>query len=309
METQHPISHVMSVALAVADIEASTTFYRDLWQLELLDRDGDLRYFGSACSENHILRLRESSQPRIDLVTFAVRDREGVDGLTESVGRLEGGRVVEEPRERAGRGGGYAARCFDVDGRLIEFATEVERRPFTELEPGESRPRKISHVVFNTPHIERTRKWYEEVLGFRVSDWVEDFFCFLRTGRDHHLLAFSRSDHTSLNHVSFELRGLDEFMRATGRLMRAGVNPVWGPGRHGAGDNTFSYFHEPTTGFVMEYTTALQLIDDERGWTPKRWSTSPEDTDQWGTSNPFDDTVLKALHGHEDPGLWTPPPV
>jgi catechol 2,3-dioxygenase-like lactoylglutathione lyase family enzyme len=177
------------------------------------------------------------------------------------------------------------------------------------VEERESRPKSISHVVFNTGDLTRTRDFYQTVLGFKVSDWVQDFFCFMRTGRTHHILAFAQSRHSSLNHVSFEVRGLDEFMRATGSMMRRGHEPVWGPGRHGAGDNTFSYFRDPTTGFVMEYTTALQQIDDEHGWTPKVYSTSDEDTDQWGTSNPFDEVVLTTMHGQADPGLWIPPPV
>lgn len=305
----NPISHVMSVSLAVPDVDAATVFYRDLWQLELVDRDDERRYFAAGCAEDHILRIRHDDTPRVDLVTFAVDSPEGVDTVIERVGRAEGGRVVEEPGARQDRGGGYAARFFDVDGRLVELAADVALRPFREVEEGESRPRHISHVVFNTPDIQRTRRWYEQVLGFRVSDWVQDFFCFLRTGKTHHILAFAQSNHASLNHVSFELRGLDEFMRGTGRLTRHGVRPVWGPGRHGAGDNTFSYFREPAAGFVMEYTTALQLVDEAHGWTPKVWGTSPEETDQWGTSNPFDEEVFAMLHGSPDAGLWVPPPV
>ncbi|MFC5209581.1 VOC family protein [Pseudonocardia sulfidoxydans] len=162
--------------------------------------------------------------------------------------------------------------------------------------------------MFNTRDLDRTRRFYESALGFQVSDWVEDFFCFLRTGRQHHIVAFTSSRQTSLNHVSFEVRGLDEFMRATGAMMRQGHRPLWGPGRHGAGDNTFSYFQDPGTGYVMEYTTALQQIDLEHGWTPKVYSASPEETDQWGTANPFDEVILAEMHGHTDPGLWTTPP-
>jgi hypothetical protein len=177
------------------------------------------------------------------------------------------------------------------------------------VEEGESRPVRSATSVFNTATSTPPAASTSTVLDFRVSDWVEDFFCFMRTGRVHHILAFTQSEHASLNHVSFEVRGLDEFMRATGSMMRRGFQPVWGPGRHGAGNNTFSYFKDPGTNFVMEYTTALQLIDDEHGWTPKVYSTSAEDTDQWGTSNPFDEIVLETLHGKPDPGLWTPPPA
>ena len=74
--------------------------------------------------------------------------------------------------------------------------------------------------------------------------------CFLRVRRNHHILAISEGPHVSLNHISFEMRGLDEFMRGTGRLIRSGSAPLWGPGRHGAGDNTFSYFADATGKIV-----------------------------------------------------------
>jgi len=217
--------------------------------------------------------------------------------------------MIREPGERQEFGGGYSCLFFDCDGRAIELATEVDQRIYQEVSNGESRPKFISHVVFNTVDLHKTVNWYRNVLGFKISDWVEDFFCFMRTGKWHHLIAFARSSMTSLNHVSFELLGLDEFMRGTGRLMRAGHNPLWGPGRHGAGDNTYSYFQEPSTGFVMEYSTALQIIDEEHGWTPKVWGTTPEERDQWGTANEFDEVILAKMAPANDPTLWTPPTI
>lgn len=308
-KTLHPITHIRSVAIGVPNLAKSYAFYRDLWQLPLVASDDDRLYFGAGCPENYILRLRESAESRVDLITFGVIDRAGVDALASRVGADAQSHLVKEPAPRQDAGAGYSCMFFDCDGRLVELAAEVEHRAFVPVEERESRPKHISHVVFNTPDLQRTRTWYEQVLGFKVSDWLQDYFCFMRTGATHHLVAFARSKNTSLNHLSFELRGLDEFMRGTGRLIRNGYTPVWGPGRHGAGDNTFSYFREPSTNFIMEYTTALQIIDEEHGWTPKVYGNSPEETDQWGTSNAFDDLVLAAMHPSTDPGLWVPPPA
>ena len=47
-------------------------------------------------------------------------------------------------------------------------------------------PLKLGHVAFFTPDIARTVGFYEKVLGFRVSDWIGDFFCFMRCSPDHH---------------------------------------------------------------------------------------------------------------------------
>jgi catechol 2,3-dioxygenase-like lactoylglutathione lyase family enzyme len=301
------ITYVRHVGLGVPDLAAAREFYEHHWQLEVVDVQEGLVYLGAACPESHVLRLRATEEPRVDLLSLAADTREAVDRAADRVARHPTSRLILEPGVRQDLGGGYAMRFLDCDGRTVEVSAEVPGRPFRPVEHEDSRPKTISHVVFNTDDLTRTHLFYEQVLGFKVSDWVEDFFCFMRTGRAHHILAFTRSPHSSLNHVAFEVNGLDEFMRATGGMMRRGFQPVWGPGRHGAGNNTFSYFRDPSTGFVMEYTTELQLIDDEHGWTPKVYPA--DDTDRWGTSNELDNTVRSLMRGRPDPGLWTPPPV
>ncbi len=130
--------------------------------------------------------------------------------------------------------------------------------------------------------------------------------CFLRVRRNHHILAISEGPHVSLNHISFEMRGLDEFMRGTGRLIRSGSAPLWGPGRHGAGDNTFSYFAD-ATGNVVEYTTELETVDDDT-WVPRRFEFTPEAADQWGTAGSME-KMIPAMFNEPDKGLWINAPV
>jgi len=111
----------------------------------------------------------------------------------------------------------------------------------------------------------------------------------------------------SLHHASFELRGLDEYMRGTGRLLRAGVEKIWGPGRHMAGNNTFSYFLDPH-GNTVEYTTELDIIDEDT-WHPSIYDFSdPEVTDQWGTANAMNEFVAKRSFNDPD-AVFVAPPV
>lgn len=303
------LSHVRHVGLGVPDIARAREFYAAHWQLEVVHSEDGCVYLGSGCPESYVLRLRTSEEPRVDFVGFGVDTVAEVEALAASVAHHPDAKIVAEPGPRQDHGRGYAFRFLDCDGRTVEISADVAWRPFRPVEAGESRPIAISHVVHNTADVERTRTFYESTLGLKVSDWVEDFFCFMRSGPSHHIVAFTRAGHSSLNHVAFEMRGLDEFMRGTGSMIRRGHDLLWGPGRHGAGDNTFAYFADPGTGFVLEYTTALQKINDDHGWTPKVYSTSDEDTDQWGTANQFDDHVMAVLHGRQDPGLWVPPPM
>lgn len=303
------ITHVRSVGFGVPDVRKTAEFYERHWQLELVDSDDDRFYFGSGCPEGHVLRLRTAPEPRVDLLCLAADSPAAVDEIAESIGRNPPAALLGDPGERHDLGGGYGVRFLDPDGRTVEVSAQVAGRTFSPVREKEARPVAISHVVLNTLNIHATAAFYATALGFKVSDWVEDVMCFMRTGSAHHIIAFTKAPHVSLNHVAFEVRGLDEFMRATGSMMRDGFTPVWGPGRHGVGNNTFSYFRDPYSRFVLEYTTAAQVIDDEHGWTPKVYPANALTADQWGTANPRDEIVSATLIGRPDPGLWTPPPV
>jgi catechol 2,3-dioxygenase-like lactoylglutathione lyase family enzyme len=304
------ISRVRHVGLAVPRLDAAREFYEKRWQLELVHADDDRLYLGAGCQESHVLRLRAADEPRVDIISLAADSPDEVDSIAERVAGHPQAKLLREPGERQDLGGGYSLWFLDCDGRTVEVSADEACRAFTPVRATESRPVAISHIVLNTPDIHNAREFYESVLGFRVTDWVADIMCFLRTGPQHHIVAFTQAPHASLNHLAFELIGLDEFMRATGAMMRGGIAPVWGPGRHGVGQNTFSYFRDPSSGFVLEYTTAAQMIDDEHGWTPKVYPADDDQiTDVWGTANERDAEVAAALLGNADPGLWAPPPV
>ncbi|MFL5995385.1 MAG: VOC family protein, partial [Streptomyces sp.] len=131
---------------------------------------------------------------------------------------------------------------------------------------------------------------------------------FMRISNQHHSMAVAQGPHTSVHHVSFEMRGVDEYLRGTGRLLRAGVHKVWGPGRHTAGDNTFTYFLDPH-GNTVEYTTELESVDEDT-WHPHVYDFSqPEVADQWGTANPMNELVAKESFNDVDPGVFVAPPV
>ena len=50
---------------------------------------------------------------------------------------------------------------------------------------------KVSHVVFNVSDIERSIRFYTEILGFKLSDRNSRGMAFLRHATDHHTIAFA----------------------------------------------------------------------------------------------------------------------
>ena len=310
---QRLITHLRHVALAVPDVKRQLGFYTGIWGLTAQHKDSGLTYLAAEGSpEQYVVRVRESADKRIDLIAFGAANPRDVETLAAQLAR-GGVQLAGDPGELQTPGGGYGIRFFDNEGRTVEISADVAVRQHRRIEEGESIPVRLSHVVINSADPEGTRAFYERHLGFALSDTLThpnlgELMYFLRINSAHHSIAISRGPHASLNHLSFEMRGIDEYMRGTGRLLRAGVEKIWGPGRHLAGDNTFSYFLDPS-GNIMEYTTELAIIDEDV-WHPRLCDvTRLETIDQWGTADAMNEFVTAKMFNAPDKGLFVAPPV
>jgi catechol 2,3-dioxygenase-like lactoylglutathione lyase family enzyme len=306
------ITHVRHVDLAVPDYDTQRDFYTNRWGLTPMVEEPGLMFLAAEGSpEQYVVRLRKDAQKRMELWAFGAKDAAAVDTLAERLGQ-GGVQLVNEPGKLDTPGGGYGFRFFDVEGRTVEISADVAVRQHRKIEEKESIPVRLSHLVVNSPNPERLVAFYQQHLGFALSDTLTsphmgEVMWFLRCSSSHHSIAIARCPHVSLHHASFEMRGLDEYMRGTGRLLRAGVEKIWGPGRHMAGNNTFSYFLDPL-GNTVEYTTELEEIDEDT-WHPHLYDFSdPEVTDQWGTANQMNEFVAKRSFNDPD-AVFVAPPV
>jgi catechol 2,3-dioxygenase-like lactoylglutathione lyase family enzyme len=307
------ITHLRHVDLAIPDYDKQLDFYTSVWGLTKVAEDNGIAFLAAEGSpERYVIRLRRDQHKRLDLVSFGVATNEDVDALAE---RLigTGVQLAAEPAELHTDGGGYGLRFFDLDGRTVEVSAGVQPRAHRKVEEKEAIPVRLSHVVLNGIDPDRTARWYADVLDFRLSDTlagpdIGTVMHFMRCNPRHHSVAFARGPHVSLHHVSFEMRGIDEYMRGSGRVLRAGTRMVWGPGRHLAGNNTYSYFLDPQ-GNTVEYTTELEELDED-AWHPHVYDMrDPLVQDQWGTANPMNESVARESFNDPDPGLFQAPPV
>ncbi len=302
------ITHARSMSLAVPDLASARAFYEDVWGLYAVAEETDLVWLGTVGSpEPFVLRLRATRKTRSDAMAFGAVNAAGVDRLASELGSA-GVQLLTEPGQLDQPGGGYGFRFFDPEGRTIEISSDLASKPFRRLEARESVPRKLSHIVINTPDVPAMKEFYIRFLGFRLSDWLEDRMAFLRCSAEHHSLAIAYHRSPNFNHVSFEMADVESYMRGTGRLLRSGYTPLWGPGRHSAGDNVYSYFRGPGD-FVIEYTTELERVTDEDAWVPRVWPATPDYADRWGTAGPGSDLFALGGQAGPDAGNWEAPPV
>lgn len=142
----------------------------------------------------------------------------------------------------------------------------------------------ILSITFRGPKLEiGAERFAVENLGFKVSDRTRHM-TFVRCNRKHHCLAYARAGFSSLNHVAFDMPSLESVMRGIGRPRDAGYPVVWGPGRHGPGNNVFGYFVGPHGG-VVEYTSEVSEVDESyKVGGPEDWKWPPGRIDHWGIS-------------------------
>jgi catechol 2,3-dioxygenase-like lactoylglutathione lyase family enzyme len=294
------VTEIRYVGYGVPDLEAERSFYRDKWGLrEVAERDGIFYFAAEGTDELYVVRLRPSDEKRIDVIALAADTRADVDGLSEQV-RAAGCKIIFEPRELTSFGGGYGFRFFSPDGLPFEISSDVERGTSRTLARWEGIPQKISHIVMHSPDHKAAVQFFVDVLGFKVSDWLGDFMAFLRCNEWHHRIAFLPGP-PCLNHVAYDVLGVDDMMRGVSRLKQQDVEIQWGPGRHTAGNNTFSYFVTPN-GFTVEYTSELESVDFETH-EAKVHAPGPQDKDQWGIGVGGPQTMP---HPEPDKGLFQP---
>ena len=273
------VSEIRHVGYAVTDLAAEAAFYRDVWGLkEAGEKDGMLHFAAEGNDELYVVRLRASDTQRIDIITLAADSRADVDALHAKVADY-GCQIVFAPKELDTLGGGYGFRFFSPDGLPFEISSDVARREPRAIAQWEGVPQRISHIVLHSPNHQALVQWFCDALGFKVSDWLGDFMCFLRCNGAHHRLAILPGP-PCLNHVAYDMPSVDDMMVGINRLRQKGTDIRWGPGRHTAGNNTFSYFTTPA-GFAVEYTSELEYVDFE-SHEAKIHIPGPKVMDQWG---------------------------
>lgn len=149
--------------------------------------------------------------------------------------------------------------------------------------PSPVRIRKIGHVVLQVRDIERSIRFYTEVLNFRVSDRGRNGAAFLTAVGDHHSIGLFPSDGEKaqtpdkgavrLNHFAFEIGSLEELFEIRAYLRERGIPLVY-EGRRGLGCQTSIEFLDPD-GFHIELYHDIDQIGPD-GRARPRWETPIE---------------------------------
>ncbi|MBX2886522.1 MAG: VOC family protein [Granulosicoccus sp.] len=298
MSERFGIEFLRGIAMRAPQMVETLGFYQEVWGLEAVHITEESAYLRGTGSEHYIYTLRNDPQFGIDYINFGMKDRGSLEGLYQQLCK-ECDQVESEPHDMDTPGGGYGFTLRDPDNRLLRVVTEVTEH--TDSAEAYAMPSKVSHVVLNTIRLAEAESFYCDLLGFRRSDYYDARMSFLRCNTDHHSIGLFQNAHTSVNHVAFEMPDINSFMRGIGRMKQHNHVPSWGPGRHGPGNNPFAYFVSPS-GYVIEFTTELQQID-EATHEVKEWIWGdPETGDRWMTAGAPTPAMRAVMLGRPDAG-------
>lgn len=174
----------------------------------------------------------------------------------------------------------------DPDGNRIEIAVAPEEVPLASASPARidratPRPQYLQHIGLYTNQLEILIEFYTEALGFDISDWLLRERAWLRCNTNHHTLLLIQGK-PGIDHIGYTIANGPELLRWADHLSVQQVPVLWGPGRHGAGNDLFLRFAD-AEGFHIELSTEMQQYYDRDVTIPPRlWHTRTMALNLWG---------------------------
>lgn len=138
---------------------------------------------------------------------------------------------------------------------------------------------KLGHVVFTVSDVERTTRFWTEIMGFRVSDRNERGMVFLRNASDHHTIALVPAETPSalpqegqpgFHHCALEVGTVSELF-AIREFLRAKGVPIVYEGRRGPGGNPGVEFTDPDGFHIELYASMDQIGPDGQSRPAEQW--------------------------------------
>lgn len=227
-----------------------------------------------------------------DLV-YAGFEVAGPDALSDMAERLRAAGVDvgnADPDLMKLRGVTDMITCRDPDGLAVEiYYGPTERREVPFVSPAGvtgflTGEQGLGHIVLSTPDIAKTRAFYCDVLGFRLSDIIRmqlspefgmDLEFYHCNPRHHTLALVPLPMPKRLNHFMVQVDSLDDVGFALDRIAAAKIPLTNTLGKH-SNDHMVSFYAQTPSGFEVEYGWGAREVGDD-------WRVARHDkTSIWG---------------------------
>jgi catechol 2,3-dioxygenase len=142
------------------------------------------------------------------------------------------------------------------------------------------KPKKLGHVGIYVKDLERSKKFYSDVVGLKVSDELSGRAVFMRCSHDHHdtvlfqlaaeKLGRSQVDRAELQQISYEVDRLEDLREKAAELRKQGISVV-GPDQKGPGMDKTIEFCDPDGNRIQFYCDMDQVGWDDCSRPAEQW--------------------------------------
>ena len=270
----HLIQQMGHVALAVPNPEASARDLCEMVGLRVTARTA-AGLFLSCNTRHREISFAHSATPHVLAVGLEAPSTAAVDEVLRRV-RADGLDVIDD---HPLYGGAERAVRFRAPGGVIfEMHTPIARsEPVSYV----SRPKRIEHVNVLVPDVQAMADFLTGTLGLKLSDSAGDGMLSWYRAADgfHHTVAMGPGP-GKLHHYAFDLRTLQDLSSVADTLAAHRRALIWGPGRHGAGGNVFTYYVDPD-GCIVENSIEMARIDNDAVYKPMQWEIGEGMAGRW----------------------------
>ena len=283
------VRKIAHASYEIPDLDQQIEYYTDIIGVTLAAEEKDKAYLASTIDHHSVVL-----QPRLRRRSACASASRSQSTPTSVRSRSRSARTAS--RQRARRTRSHRSPTWSAFADPKGTIMEVFKRDAFSHQKFQQKgivPHKLGHVAFHVTDVKKVTKFYCDVLGFRESDWMADFFSFLRCGPDHHSINLMETGSNRHFHTAFELRDWAHMHEACDLLSLNGYKLLWGPGRHGIGHNLFAY-HRGPNGLITETFAELDQVNEELGYfeprpwhrdnpqRPKVWAKDPAASNLWG---------------------------
>jgi catechol 2,3-dioxygenase-like lactoylglutathione lyase family enzyme len=173
-----------------------------------------------------------------------------------------------------------AVRVLAPGGHVFKLFCGMET--VTAPPPGD-RPLKFEHASVKALKMKPLERFLEQGFGFGFSDRMGRMASWWHCNDDHHGMALVRAPRSELSHYAFTMEDFNAMGRVADRLLlHRDQRLIYGPSRHGPGNNQFMYFHDHD-GAMVELCADMARMSD---YQPRTWPGGLGSINQWGSPPP-----------------------
>ena len=287
------VSQLGYIGISARDTLAWEKFATEVLGLEVSQRGTDGTLYLRLDEYHHRIAVSPNGDDDVAYLGWSVKDAvtmESVATKLQAVG-VPVTRATQTEREQ--RRVSDFIRFQDPNGITMElfYGPMLLQRPFQPQRPisgFKTGSLGLGHVVLTARDLLETVSFYQDLLGFRLSDTVhlnrpgnQMELVFFHCNPRHHSVAFANAPRPKkISHIMLELNSLDDVGSTYYLCQEKGITISRSLGRH-SNDHMLSFYVQCPSGFDIEYGWGGRSVDDAT-WVVQQYMTGS----LWGHKPP-----------------------